>query len=245
MPDETTTTPTIQKKKGARIKTPRLVIDVTQDIIARAVKADSRTCMIAEAIKINHPEFVNIQVDIRGIRVTDPGKNLRYVYMMPFTAGNALLMFDQGAAVIPFKVRTVQAAQVVRHNSHPKNPLKPAGDREKGRAYKEARDQMMRDAQGAPTADGEIFTPPEYQHELAARIADPTANLGPATPMLEQNHNVRHHRPVIVGGKPPRPGQLKNSRRFGAREFWPGDGSGLAGLQQAAKVADDKASGDT
>jgi hypothetical protein len=68
--------------------------------------------MIAEAIAAAVPQAKYISVDLATIRFTDPQAGMRYVYLTPRSAQEALLAFDQGEKVEPFKV-TLQYAHVL------------------------------------------------------------------------------------------------------------------------------------
>ena len=241
--DPTTGKPTYTTMRRARIKTPRLEIDVTAEIIERATKAESRTCMVAEAIKDKHPWAANVQVDWAEIRVTESAKNLRYIYRMPRKAMAAVLAFDQGLPVEPFTVKTVQATHVVRHSAMKKaaggEPTAPKGDKAASNAARENRRKQQRAARGEPDEHGQVLPNPEYLAGVKQRLDDPKADLGPAVPMLDDTASTRGV-PVMVGGisrptpaRAGKPGQMKFTRRFGAREFYPGDGSGAAGIAKA------------
>jgi hypothetical protein len=86
-------------------------VNITEDLIARATQRDSRHCMIAEAIKAEHPHFRNITVDLATIRWTNPRTQKRYICLTPNEGRNALVKFDQGAPVEPFSM-SVKAIQV-------------------------------------------------------------------------------------------------------------------------------------
>lgn len=92
----------------------KLVVNVTEDHIEAATKRDSRSCMIAEAIKAEHPHFRKVMVDLATIRWTNPRTKKRYVCLTPAAAGIALVAFDQGQKVEPFVVamKTVQVTPV-------------------------------------------------------------------------------------------------------------------------------------
>ena len=92
---------------------PVLAVSVSKETIARAERAKSRTCMIAEAIKEAYPGASSVSVDIQTCRFTAPEKGLRYVYLTPRMAQVALLDFDQGILPEPFEI-TLKAAHVVR-----------------------------------------------------------------------------------------------------------------------------------
>jgi hypothetical protein len=86
-------------------RSPRLVIDVPQDIIETSTERDSSHCMIADAIARAVPQAKYISVDLATIRFTDLDAGVRYIYLTPRPAQAALLAFDQGEKPEPFKLR--------------------------------------------------------------------------------------------------------------------------------------------
>lgn len=94
-------------------KGPQLKIKVTEEQIAAAMKRDSRHCMIAEAIKVAHPDARSVSVDLATIRFTDPGKQIRCTYLTPRIAQVCLVNFDQGRAPEPFSF-VLRGAHITR-----------------------------------------------------------------------------------------------------------------------------------
>lgn len=82
-------------------------VTVTRELIERATQRDSRHCMVAEAIKSAYPRLTNISVDLQTIRYTDPRMKKRYTCLTPPLAGNAIVEFDQGRTVEPFKLSLI------------------------------------------------------------------------------------------------------------------------------------------
>lgn len=104
----------------AKAKTPRgPVIDVKVEPrhIDEAVPRDSGYCMIADAVRAAFPDVAPgknaISVDLQTIRVTDAKRNLRYIYLTPRKAQEALVDFDQGIKPEPFSIR-LRGAHVTR-----------------------------------------------------------------------------------------------------------------------------------
>jgi hypothetical protein len=85
-------------------------LNVTQAIIDTATPKDSGHCMIADALKLALPEARRVSVDLATIRFSLNGK--RYVYPTPRPAQVALLMFDEGVHLEPFKFRLHHALQI-------------------------------------------------------------------------------------------------------------------------------------
>jgi hypothetical protein len=93
-------------------KAPRVIVEVTQDLIDNSIERDSSHCMIAEAVKLAYPAAQRVSVDLQTIRFSDPNRRLRYVYLTPRTGQLALVDFDQGTPPEPFDMR-LQSGQVV------------------------------------------------------------------------------------------------------------------------------------
>jgi hypothetical protein len=102
-------------------KGPRVRVNVTKEVITRAVAADSSKCWIAEAIKAQVPNAVNVAVDLSTIRFTDPERELRYVYLTPYSAQLALIQFDEGNPPPSFAF-VLKNAHVTRAGSLPRRP---------------------------------------------------------------------------------------------------------------------------
>lgn len=101
-----TVQPTPPRNKAIRYaRSPRVQLDITEDLIAESTKRDSSHCMIAEAVKRAVPGARSVAVDLQTIRFTDPLKAQRYVYLTPRRAQVALVNFDQGKAPEPFQIQ--------------------------------------------------------------------------------------------------------------------------------------------
>jgi len=103
-------------------RSPRVRLEVTDELIQAAVPKDSNHCMIAEAVKIAFPEARAIAVDLATIRFSDPKKQLRYTYMTPRIAQVALVNFDQKRKPEPFTflLRGAQVTHVGRKTTDTK-----------------------------------------------------------------------------------------------------------------------------
>jgi hypothetical protein len=98
-----------------RPRSPHVHVSVTREIMERSVRANSKVCMIAEAMKAAVPNATGISVDIQTCRMTDPRKGLRYIYLTPRIGQKALLDFDAGSYPEPFEI-TLKDAHVVKAN---------------------------------------------------------------------------------------------------------------------------------
>lgn len=101
------------KPKARRGLYRKLAVEIDQENIDRSQQRSSSHCMIADAIKVQHPGVSHVSVDLQTIRFTDPKKGLRFAYLTPPAAQRALVMFDQGFPVEPFSFRVSQPVHVV------------------------------------------------------------------------------------------------------------------------------------
>ncbi|PWT71704.1 MAG: hypothetical protein C5B60_10570 [Chloroflexi bacterium] len=110
------------------IKVPTYVIEIDEDRIRTALKNTSSHCMIADAIRDQVPHSTRVQVDIATIRWSDTERDQRYIFLTPYYAQQAIIRFDQGMALEPFKIRLRIPAQILemRHGEHSRWPGKAA-----------------------------------------------------------------------------------------------------------------------
>src|SRR5438034_11685730 len=80
-------------------------IAVSQANIEKGINADSRKCVVAEAVKSCIPNATSVAVDLATIRFTDKETGNRYTYMTPSSAQQAIIQFDQGIKPEPFEFR--------------------------------------------------------------------------------------------------------------------------------------------
>lgn len=88
-----------QKKPPA----PALKVRVREEHVKTACRRDSHHCMIADALRDAVPEAKYIMVDLQSVRWSDLERGYRFVYFTPPLAQEALIRFDQGKAVAPFR----------------------------------------------------------------------------------------------------------------------------------------------
>jgi hypothetical protein len=117
---------------------PRVKVRVTAEIINASVRSHSGHCMIAESIKLAFPEAKKVAVDVATCRFTDPTRGLRYVYLTPRLAQDALINFDEGLTPEPFDCLLTNA-HVSRAGSSPST--KPLTAAQKKAQKKRARYQ--------------------------------------------------------------------------------------------------------
>jgi hypothetical protein len=114
---------------------PRIKFEITAKNINEACKADSRHCMIADAIAYRLPTVRNISVDMMTIRWSDPLKGWRYVFLTPKPAQIALVRFDMGLKIEPFEFN-VRSGHAV--------PMYLGSGKQRKRAHKVPDDKILK-----------------------------------------------------------------------------------------------------
>lgn len=77
-------------------------ISVSKTQIGGAKQKDSHRCMIADAIS-DRVKGKYILVDVQSIRWSDPKRGKRFTFFTPPVAQRAIIAFDQGRRVKPFR----------------------------------------------------------------------------------------------------------------------------------------------
>jgi hypothetical protein len=126
-------------------RSPKVFLDITPELIAKSTKKDSSHCMIAEAVKEAFPGARFVSVDLQTIRFTDPDpkRPYRYTYLTPRRAQVALVDFDQGREIDPFKIliRGGAVTPIRTKNRKPKPvapPVKPTKATKNGKTESES-----------------------------------------------------------------------------------------------------------
>jgi hypothetical protein len=105
------------REKAVRTpRAPQLRLVVTQKFIDDAIPKHSGHCMIADALKVAIPDGRMHAVDLQTIRVTDQKRHLRYTYLTPRIAQEALVRWDVGIKPAPFSF-VLRNGQVTRAGS--------------------------------------------------------------------------------------------------------------------------------
>ena len=81
----------------------KIELEITQEVIDAAVRADSSACVIADAINAQFPG-ANADVDLQSITFTLREKGYRYTWLTPWVGQQHLVAFDQGEEVGPFSM---------------------------------------------------------------------------------------------------------------------------------------------
>ena len=93
-------------------KIPKLIeIPVTQEMIDRAIAADSGACVIADAINAAIPG-ARADVDLQLTAVSFPDEGLRVAYLSSAGTQKTLIEFDQGLPVEPCMVYLIRREAV-------------------------------------------------------------------------------------------------------------------------------------
>lgn len=92
-------------KKLRAIRPPQIHVEVTGTIIDEAIARHSGYCMGSEAVKIAAPWARNVSTDIQTIRLTDPRRGVRYIYLTPRIMQDMLIDFDSGVKPQPFSFK--------------------------------------------------------------------------------------------------------------------------------------------
>jgi len=96
---------------GTLTESPTVQLSITKKLIDEAVVGDSSHCMVANAVKQAIPHARHVSADIQSIRFSDPSKGVRYIYLTPRKAQEAILSFDRGNKPKPFRT-TIRNAHV-------------------------------------------------------------------------------------------------------------------------------------
>jgi hypothetical protein len=116
--------------KGA--SSPKVIVNITADHIATAKPRDSGHCMIADALASARPNAAYISVDLATVRFSDLAAGKRYIYLTPRAAQEALLNFDQGKEVEPFRMTLEHAHVLPTGNARNARAELTAGPGQKG-----------------------------------------------------------------------------------------------------------------
>lgn len=165
-------------------------IEVTQADIDTAMRQNSHSCMIADAIKRQVKGATKVQVDLGTVRFTDVPNNRRVVCLTPIKAQDALCRFDLGVKPKPFSfhLRSTQVTALSRS--------KTVHD---GDVVRRQREYVRKDGSVAVHKSGVV----------APRQAPPKPQI------VKQGGGTE----LIVGGVSPPVHRASVNRRFGAMSF--------------------------
>lgn len=169
-------------------------LEVTQEDIDGAMRENSHSCMIAEAIKRQIKGAKAVSVDIATIRWTDTVKNRRIVCLTPLVAQNGLSMFDLGVKPKPFKF-PLRSAQITTVSSRPK--LGPDGK------------PVLRPER--------VVNQKQRARQFVLKNEVAREHVSPPKPRVEISGNGEV--PVKLGGLVPPHNRASRFRKFGAKGF--------------------------
>lgn len=187
------------------IHSPRPRVEITQELIDRAIPKDSGHCVIADAITAQVPGASSVSVDLQSVRYTDRAAGVRYIWLTPTQAQDLLLAFDYGAPIEPQTIRFGGAAQIVEVKAS-------------GRA-KAADSATRRQTLEAKAAAGDDLTGSEKRSlaTFRAHEARMGGNHVEDRPMSQTSPKAEpvggaSKRVIKVGGKAPGPAVLAHAR---------------------------------
>lgn len=176
----------------------RVRLAVTPELIADATLGDSGHCMIAEAVKEALPWARHVSVDIQTIRYSDPSTRARYIFLTPRMAQDALVAFDAGEEIVPFRCE-LRSPHITTMQSH-KDP-KPRTEAQ------QARDEQL--------ADRRRETLAKYRapgSTTGARTTRGRAKMSKAPGATPGPNGGGGALPRITGGQPPPVGALASGK---------------------------------
>lgn len=145
----------------------RISVEVTADDIARAIRNDSYTCVVAQAVARTVPGATNIDVDTQSIRFTVD--NERRIYMTPYAVQGYVIAFDAGDEIEPFSFQLRSPRKTARR-------IKTEAGKVAQRAYNKAYRAEKKTAAKKPAAE----SPKETAAAAKAAYAEARrANPGP------------------------------------------------------------------
>jgi hypothetical protein len=200
------------------------------DLIDRAVRRDSRSCFVAEAIKLAAPTMTNVAVDLQVIRLTDPEKRLRFHYLTPRVCQMALIDFDQGRVPKPFGFTLNKAIRITRSRGPNRKDETPEQKHERKLAQRKEHRKINREMFASQQIDQPFSPSPELTRRVRQALDDPYAPLGPPVALAGAGASSDEGYPTIVGGVAPlytgsrasarNPGtNVVKTRRFGIRDL--------------------------
>ena len=137
-------TPPNNQNVVRNVRSPKVFLNITEELVAKSTKKDSSHCMFAEAVKEAFPGARFVSVDLQTVRFTDPDpkRPYRYTYLTPRRAQVALVDFDQGREIEPFKIQLRGGAvtPIRTRSNKPKAaapPVKPTKTTKNGKAQEE------------------------------------------------------------------------------------------------------------
>src|SRR6267142_2597384 len=93
-------------------------VEVKKENIERACERNAHICMIADAIRDRLKWATFIQVDIQSIRFNNRKQGKRWIYLTPPEAQKAIILYDQGIKVKPFKFTLSQGQVRIMRAKH-------------------------------------------------------------------------------------------------------------------------------
>ena len=214
------------RSKKSASPSPTLNIKITDEQVKTAKRSNSGGCLIADAIKAQYPQFSRVDVDMATVRVSDPKRGERYVYLTPPAAQHLLLAFDQGWPLPTDTVQIRRAVQILPMIRAKTGSTSIPAVRER-RQERIAQLELKQESDEELTTGEKIALTTMKKNEAADPPPDRPTSTGPAE-VVEAGSTQSRERPTIRGGKPRiKPPVNANllagrNRHFGARIADPG-----------------------
>jgi hypothetical protein len=206
-----------RRRKGTA--SPKLEVRITPEQWNTAIQSKSGACLISDNIKTRYPHLLRPETDMATIRVTDPVKGVRYVYLTPPAAQQLLLDFDQGWDPTFADITIQTAVQIIPITRAATGPSSTAARREK-RAQKLAEleakvaagEELTRTEKITMAKMNKPYDPPERPNTRGARelSKDTTAVIGGNPPVKSTNPNLLTGRNRHYGARMADPGVAFN-----------------------------------
>jgi len=143
---------------------PSYIVDVTQEDIDNARRANSQHCPVARAVAYTDADFRYIKVTRDQIAFTDVETRMRYVYAAPAVVRNFIDNWDNDREVVPFKFDLYRSELITKRGMKSRKPASVGrGPTARPTPKNEIGSTQRRPvyARGERTSNGKTFTPPE------------------------------------------------------------------------------------
>lgn len=213
--------------------TPTLTLEITKQNYDRAVQASSGSCLVADAIKEQYPNFSNVKVDVATIRFSDTKRGERFIYLTSPRVAETLLAFDQGwpeeKFPIQLRIRTpLKVVPMARSVSDVKSKAEYRAKRlVELKAKAQSGQELTREEKGTLTRlenrKESVSRPSSYGSPEAEIKKGHEAIIrgGRPTPLVKSNPNLLHGYDRHFGGRSAQPSEvmkraLKDAEKVGA-----------------------------
>jgi len=188
-------------------------VEVTQEMIDKALRKNSSRCVVATAIAGRFPQASRITVDVHSIKFTNGAR--RYTYLTPPKVMDYIVAFDAGDTLHPFRFRLREDQRLIQQRRR-HTPDGQKVNRARQRAADRAAKLEKVEADPAATPAEREVAADRYAAALA-EASEARAAAGP----LDQKEDVTDVPPMEV--RPPVKGRstvfYRNRREYGRRHM--------------------------